>query len=138
MITFVPVFVSPAGAAWAAQARAAAVAAGVDPRNLDAMDAFYASYEPVPPEATLDDVVAHLEHARRVAGIDHIGLGGDYDGVVGMPVGLEDVSCYPVLLGRLRERGWTNDELARLTHRNLLRVLGEAERVAERLWNAGG
>ena len=100
MITFVPFFVSPAAARWALEVRAEAEAAGVDARNLAAMDDFYASHPSSPPVATLDDVVAHLEHGREVAGIDHLGLGGDYDGVTVLPVGLEDVSCYPAPAGR--------------------------------------
>jgi membrane dipeptidase len=91
MVTFVPKFVSPAVYAWWEECRVAAQEAGVDPRDIAAMDDFEATY-PVPaPEATLTDVVRHLEHVRAVAGIDHVGLGGDYDGSVSMPVGLRDV-----------------------------------------------
>ncbi len=130
MITFVPVFVSPAAAAWFSEARAAAAAQGVDPRDLDAMDDFTKTY-PVPaPVATIDDVVAHLEHAREVAGIDHLGLGGDYDGVDVLPEGLEDVSGYPRLLDALRQRGWSASDLDQLTHGNISRVLRGAEDVA--------
>ena len=78
------------------------------------------------PLATLDDVVAHLEHVREVAGVQHIGLGGDYDGVGELPVGLEDVSAYPRLLAALAERGWSDEDLAGLTCRNVLRVMGDA------------
>lgn len=133
MITFVPHFVSPAVHAWAQEARTAAQAAGVDVRDLAAMDAFVDAY-PVPqPVATLDDVVAHLEHARGVAGIDHLGLGGDYDGVRSLPQGLEDVSCYPALLDALRVRAWSEADLAKLTSGNLVRTLHDAEQVSYRL-----
>jgi membrane dipeptidase len=71
----------------------------------------------------MDDVVAHLDHAREVAGIDHIGLGGDYDGTRALPEGLEDVSCYPDLLGTLLDRGWSEDDCAKLAGLNALRVL---------------
>ena len=71
----------------------------------------------------MDDVVTHLEHAREVAGIDHIGLGGDYDGTRSLPEGMEDVSCYPNLLGALLDRGWSEDDCAKLAGRNALRVL---------------
>ena len=81
MITFVPFFVSPAACAWAMEVKAAAEQAGVDPRDLAATYAFYDNYPTPAPPATLADVVAHLEHVREVAGIDHLGLGGDYDGV---------------------------------------------------------
>jgi membrane dipeptidase len=130
MVTFVPYFVNPVAVAWSAQAKAEARAAGLDPRDLAAMDAFYAARPTPVPQATVDDVVAHLEHAREVVGIDHLGLGGDYDGVVDVPVGLEDVSRYPVLLDALRERGWSDDDLARLAHGNVSRVLHDAEAVA--------
>ncbi len=133
MITFVPFFVSPAAAQWALQVRAEAEVAGVDARNLAAMDAFYDDYPSTPPAATLEDVVAHLEHGRAVAGIDHLGLGGDYDGVTVLPVGLEDVSCYPRLLDALRDRHWSEADLVKLTSGNIGRVLRGAEAVAERL-----
>jgi membrane dipeptidase len=67
---------------------------------------------------------------REVAGIDHVGLGGDYDGVATLPDGLEDVSTYPALLAALADRRWSADDLARLTCRNTLRVLREVESVA--------
>ncbi|AXB48109.1 dipeptidase [Amycolatopsis albispora] len=78
----------------------------------------------------VEDVVAHLEHAREVAGIDHIGVGGDYDGVKSLPAGLEDVSKYPVLFGALLDRGWSEDDCAKLAGRNVLRVLRGAEDVS--------
>jgi membrane dipeptidase len=138
MITFVPFFVSPAACAWALEAKDAAEAAGLDPRDLRAMDEFEATY-PVPcPEATIEDVVKHLEHAREIAGIDHLGLGGDYDGVAMMPVDLPDVGGYPLLLDALAERGWSADDLAKLTHRNICRVLHDAEDVAVDVRSARG
>jgi membrane dipeptidase len=78
-------------------------------------------------------VVAHLEHVREVAGIDHVGLGGDYDGVDWLPEGLEDVSSYPRLLGALAERHWSADDLAKLTCRNVLRTMRDVETVADAL-----
>jgi membrane dipeptidase len=87
------------------------------------------------PEVTISQVADHVEHARDVAGIEHIGLGGDYDGVDRQPTGLEDVSGYPRLLRELAGRGWSGAELEALTGRNMLRVLREAERRAEEpLW----
>ncbi len=76
------------------------------------------------------DVVAHCEHVREVAGIDHVGLGGDYDGTESLPEGLEDVTGYPRLLAALADRGWSEDDLSRLTSRNVLRVMREVEAVA--------
>ncbi|MFJ3895049.1 dipeptidase [Streptomyces sp. NPDC090083] len=87
------------------------------------------------PEVTVAQVADHVEHAREVAGRDHIGLGGDYDGVDHQPVGLADVSGYPVLLRELADRGWSRADLEALTGRNVLRVLREAEqRATEPLW----
>jgi membrane dipeptidase len=76
-----------------------------------------------------------VEHARDAAGIDHVGLGGDFDGTDALPTGLEDVSTYPWLLAELAGRGWSEPELEKLTGRNILRVLTETERLAEEpLW----
>jgi membrane dipeptidase len=91
-----------------------------------AVEATYQEEVPHPP-STLADVVAHLDHVREVAGIDHVGLGGDYDGVEWLPDGLEDVSCYPRLLGALRDRGWSDGDLGRLTCGNVLRTLRGVE-----------
>ncbi|MDR0836953.1 MAG: dipeptidase [Propionibacteriaceae bacterium] len=83
------------------------------------------------PKVGIADVVEHIEHLREVAGIDHIGLGGDYDGTLWQPEGLEDVSTYPNLLEALADRGWSSHELAKLAGGNVLRVLGDAETHAE-------
>ena len=86
-----------------------------------------------PPRATMEDVIAHIEHVRKVAGIDHVGIGADYDGISDTPDGLEDVSTYPALFAELSRRGWTEDELRKLAGENVLRVWREAEAVARRL-----
>jgi membrane dipeptidase len=132
LVTFVPWFVSQEARDWARVADDRAVAAGVDPRDLSALHAVQTAYqEEVPhPPVFLSDVVAHLEHVREVAGIDHIGLGGDYDGVEWLPEGLEDVTGYPRLLAALRDRGWSDGDLAKLTCRNVLRTMREVESVA--------
>ena len=132
MVTFVPFFVSPAACAWAMEVKEAAEQAGVDPRDLDATYEFHDNYPTPPPAASLADVIAHLEHIREVAGIDHLGLGGDYDGVPVTPVGLEDVSAYPRLLAALRDRHWSDSDLRRLCFSNISRVLHDAEAVASR------
>jgi membrane dipeptidase len=72
-----------------------------------------------------------VEHARRVAGAENIGLGGDYDGTDALPEGLDDVSGYPRLLAELARRGWSPDDLAALTGGNVLRVLAAAETTAQ-------
>ncbi|HEX5495959.1 MAG TPA: membrane dipeptidase, partial [Mycobacteriales bacterium] len=85
------------------------------------------------PVATVGQVADHVEHVRDVAGIDHVGLGGDYDGVDTQPQGLEDVSGYPRLVAELLDRGWSDADIGRLTCRNVLRVLRDAEAVARDL-----
>jgi membrane dipeptidase len=82
---------------------------------------------------TLGEVADHVEHARSVAGADHIGLGGDYDGNDSWPEGLEDVSGYPKLVAELIRRGWSDADLAKLSSGNILRVMKEAEEVSSRL-----
>ncbi|PRY70001.1 membrane dipeptidase [Glaciihabitans tibetensis] len=104
MITFVPMFLSERYADWAASGQVGA-----------------------PPAVTVADAADHVEHARAVAGLHHIGLGGDYDGTPDFPVGLEDVASYPRLLAELAGRGWNADELSLLTGRNILRVLEDTD-----------
>lgn len=133
MVTFVPKFVKQEVYEWQQRREADAVSAGVDIRDLTAMDQWEADNPGAPPEATLDDVVAHVEHVRNVAGIDHIGLGGDYDGVTALPKGLEDVAGYPNLFATLAERGWSREDLEKLGWRNIARVLQQAEERAAAL-----
>lgn len=132
MATFVPGFISPAVMDHWRQLQDAAAAAGIDPQDLGALKDFRAQWEQArpAPHATIADVVAHLQHLREVAGVDHVGLGGDYDGVDRLPDGLEDVSGYPRLLAALRDAGWSEGDLAKLANGNILRVFGDAEEVA--------
>jgi membrane dipeptidase len=125
MVTFVPKFVNQACADWHRGAVEAAAAEGIAEADNARFSPWYAAYRAAHPEpvADLSDVVAHCEHVREVAGIDHVGLGGDYDGVEVLPTGLEDVTGYPALLAALADRGWSADDLARLTCRNVLRVM---------------
>jgi membrane dipeptidase len=83
--------------------------------------------------ATMADVIRHIEHVRDVAGIDHVGIGADYDGITQVVVGLEDVSTYPALFAELSRRGWSEADLRKLAGENALRSWREAERVALRL-----
>jgi membrane dipeptidase len=135
MVTFVPQFLAPATAQWAADAVAAAAEVGVDARDHVAFTTFAGTYghDHPKPDATVDDVVTHLEHAREVAGIDHVGIGGDYDGTDTYPVGLEDVSGYPRLVAALVERKWSDTDLAKLVRGNTLRVMRDVEAVARHL-----
>jgi membrane dipeptidase len=135
MVTFVPKFVNAACADAHRELVAAAAAEGVpeaDGVRFAELERAWVLDHPQP-TATLADVVAHVEHVREVAGIDHVGLGGDYDGVEELPAGLEDVSTYPALLAALAARGWSSDDLARLTCRNTLRVMREVEERAEEI-----
>jgi membrane dipeptidase len=72
------------------------------------------------------DVADHVEHIRDVAGIDHVGIGGDFDGTSELPDGLGDVSCYPALFAELIDRGWSRPDCAKLASGNILRVLDDA------------
>ena len=84
-------------------------------------------------QATIADVADHIEHAVEMAGIDHVGIGSDFDGIESTPVGLEDVSTYPVLFAELSRRGWSEQDLAKLAGENVLRAWRDAEAVARRL-----
>ena len=89
-------------------------------------------------EATIADVADHIEHVASLAGIDHVGIGSDYDGISSTPVGMEDVSSYPVLFAELSRRGWTEEELSKLAGENVLRVMRQAEAVARKLQRERG
>jgi membrane dipeptidase len=133
MVTFVADFVNEPCRAWSYQARAERVrlaAAHPDggPARNDAYDAWVREH-PRPP-AFLTDVADHVEHVREVAGVDAVGLGGDFDGVQNLPEGLQDVSTYPALLAELADRGWSDADLAKLTWHNALRVLRDTESAA--------
>ncbi len=88
---------------------------------------------PRPVGATLQDVADHIDHVRKVAGINHVGIGADYEGFDGPPQGLEDVSTYPALLAELRVRGYGREEIQKVAGLNILRVMRQAEAVAARL-----
>jgi membrane dipeptidase len=140
MVTFVPMFVNPDAAAWRAELTAAAASQGITPANADEYSAFtddWRGKNPTP-KATLEDVVRHVEHVREVAGVDNVGLGGDYDGTSTLPEGLEDVSGYPRLLAALADRGWSDAELGKLASGNVLRVWRDAESGAHELQGQRG
>ncbi len=85
------------------------------------------------PTATLAQVADHIDHIKRIAGVDHVGIGGDFDGIDTVIQGLEDVSTYPALFAELARRGWSDADLRKLAGENILRVLEQSERVAARL-----
>jgi membrane dipeptidase len=132
MVTFVSGFVSQAAAdvMVPAIAEAGRRSAGIeDPAALRAIrDEIIAGLEF--PRPTVADVADHVEHVVQVAGVDHVGIGGDFDGSMIWPIGLDDVSCYPNLFAELIRRGWTDDVLAKLAGGNVLRVMRAAESVA--------
>jgi membrane dipeptidase len=90
------------------------------------------------PRATIEDAILHIEYVRDVAGIDHVGIGGDFDGITSVVQGLEDVSTYPALFAALSRRGWSEDDLRKLAGDNALRVWRAAEQVAVRLQSERG
>jgi membrane dipeptidase len=132
MVTFVPPFVSQACRDWELELGAELDRRGLDHRDWTVREEVapqYAADHPRP-EATLADVADHVEHVRAVAGIAHIGLGGDYDGCDRLPRGLEDVSGYPALIAELARRGWSDADCAALAGGNIRRVLAAAEEAA--------
>jgi membrane dipeptidase len=85
------------------------------------------------PRATLQQVADHIEHVRDVAGIDHVGLGSDFDGITSVPTGLENVSQFPDLIAELLKRGWKVEDVKKVVGLNALRVLREAQRVSQQM-----
>ncbi len=136
MVNFVPGFINPAGGE--RRTRSLAEEARLKqqfPADADAvkqgMDAWYkANPEPV---ATIPMVADHIDHIRQVAGIDHIGIGGDFDGIESTIVGLEDVSKYPALTAELLTRGYSDADVKKILGGNALRAWAQAEQVAARL-----
>lgn len=137
MVTFVPGFVSQPVADHAARRRAEQAAAERrTPRDTAAVARAMARWDAdhPAPKATLADVADHIEHVRKVAGVDHVAIGSDFDGTDNqLPVGLEDVSTFPALLAELSRRGWSEADLRKLAGENALRVMASAERIAARL-----
>ncbi|MER7911343.1 dipeptidase [Streptomyces sp. NPDC003444] len=136
MATFVPKFILPAAVEWTARADENLREHGFDhlDTTAEAMALHRAFEEANPrPVATAATVADHLDHMREAAGIDHIGIGGDYDGTAFTPSGLDDVAGYPNLVAELLHRGWSHPDLAKLTWSNAVRVLRDAEDVSRDL-----
>jgi membrane dipeptidase len=85
------------------------------------------------PQVTLAEVADHIDHVRAVAGVDHVGLGSDFDGVSETPTGLDGVDKFPALLAELARRGWSDEDLGKLAGGNLLRAMAQVEAVSARL-----
>jgi membrane dipeptidase len=111
--------------------------AGGDQAAIDAGSAAWAVSHPRP-RATLAQVADHIDHIRKVAGIDHVGIGSDFDGTTALPIGLEDVSKYPALVLELIARGYSDADIQKVIGLNVLRVMREAEATAARLQAARG
>ncbi len=136
MVTFVPTFISRVVLEHGRSRQAAAAAAASQfPSDSAAREGALQAWDRAhpTPRARLAEVADHLEHIRRVAGVDHVAIGGDFDGIDTTIEGLEDVSTYPALFAELARRGWSEAELRKLAGENILRVMSEAQRVASRL-----
>jgi membrane dipeptidase len=137
MVSFVPGFTAPAAAEHSRLQRAEmerlrqAMPDATPAQRREAMRAWFAAHPE--PKATLAQVADHIDHVRKVAGIDHVGIGSDFDGISSTPEGLEDVSTYPALVVELLRRGYSDEDVKKVLGLNLLRVMREAERVAARL-----
>lgn len=141
MVTFVPKFILPQAVAWTQAADENMQTHGFHPLDTtpDAMRIHAAFEEAHPrPVATVATVADHLDHMREVAGVDHIGIGGDFDGTAFTPAGLDDVAGYPNLIAELLRRGWSASDLAKLTWQNAVRTLRAAEDVARDLQTQRG
>lgn len=146
MATFVPGFLTEAGRAWmdaVEQFEGRSSAAYPDDADVETVqirrsrrEAWEA--ENPPPAVTVADVADHVDYLRETAGVDAVGLGGDFDGIGTTPTGLRDVAGYPNLLEELAWRGWSDADLAKLAFRNVLRVLRDSESVAARLQKQRG
>ncbi|MBN8713573.1 MAG: dipeptidase [Xanthomonadales bacterium] len=136
MVNFLPTFISQADNDWTAE-RAGAKArfdtryAGQPDRASAALEQWLQEHPQ--PKTTIAQVADHVEHIRKVAGIESVGIGSDFDGIGSTPVGLDGVDKYPALFVELARRGWSDDDLAALAGNNLLRVMRQAEAVAKRL-----
>jgi membrane dipeptidase len=136
MVTFVPGFLSAKVAEWGRQQTAeenrlkqqSPTDAAALKTGLDA----WVKAHPAP-RATVADAADHIDHIKKVAGIDHIGLGGDFDGITSVVEGLEDVSKYPALTVELLRRGYRDDDIKKILGLNVLRVMREVEKVSAKL-----
>ena len=132
MVTFVPGFISQDVADYSVRSAAERdrlTALGGSPAAVDRMMTTWADDNPAP-RASLIQVADHIDHIRSVAGVDHIGLGSDFDGISSVPLGLEDVSTFPMLLAELIRRGYSDNDIRQISYRNILRVMEEAESAA--------
>jgi membrane dipeptidase len=136
MVTFVPGFLSPKVAAWSKLQTAEENRLKQQfPTDAEAVKKGLADWTKANPAplSTVADAADHIDHIRKVAGIDHIGLGGDFDGITSVPEGLEDVSKYPALTAELLRRGYKDDDVKKIVGLNILRVMRSVEKVSATL-----
>jgi membrane dipeptidase len=138
MVNFVPAFISQACRDWERAFADDMKQRGFDFKNVPgrgqvrAERAAWTEKHPRP-AVTLGEVADHIEHVREVAGVDHVGIGSDYDGIDWLPEGLEDVSCYPALIAELLGRGWSEADCGKLASGNVVRTLRDAEAAAREI-----
>lgn len=141
MVPFVTAFVSPEVAAYDRDEQVFTAELrkkyGTDTASIRRETRARRAEHPVP-KATLSQVADQIEYVKRIVGPDHVGIGGDFDGITDVVVGLEDVSKYPALFAELVHRGWSDEDLRKLAGENILRVLEQAEQVAARLQKTRG
>jgi membrane dipeptidase len=133
MVTFVPGFVSQEVADYnarenAERARLTAIAGSTEAAITSGVNAWRAANQA--PRATIIQVADHIDHLKKVAGIDHVGLGGDFDGITQVVLGLEDVATYPDLLAELLRRGYSDEDIRKIAGKNIMRTFRRAEDVA--------
>jgi membrane dipeptidase len=143
MVTYAPAYVSDSYRRWSADRSAERARLNAPPygglligqpdKAAAAMTAWEAAHPK--PEVTLAMVADHIEHVAKVAGVDHVGVGSDFDGVSDLPTGLKDVTTYPALLAELIRRGWSDADVAKVAGGNVLHVMEGAEKVAAAMKN---
>lgn len=134
MVTFVGSFISPTIRAWEQMQRDSTGSIADRETRRVAVEGFLKRHPK--PQATVKELADHVDHVRRIAGVDHVALGGDYDGTSELPIGMEDVTGYPQLFAELIRRGWNDADLRKLAGENVLRVLAVVERERDRLAGA--
>jgi len=136
MVTFVSPFTSQAAAdvAFPAMKEYLARAQGKsEAERMKIYEQIAAEMKKKMPKVTVADVADHIDYVRKLAGVDHIGIGSDYDGNTNWPEGMEDVSTFPLLFAELIRRGWSDEDLEKIAGGNVLRALQQAEKVAREM-----
>ncbi len=136
MVTFVPTFLAEARRQWGATLDGEEKRLqGLYPESADRVKRDLDAWKTAHPEPrpTIADIADHIEHVRKIAGIDHVGIGSDLDGITSTPADVSGVDAFPTILAELLRRGWTDVEIKKLAGENVLRVLSEVETAAQRI-----